>query len=258
MNNYIKTSFQKLVIDALPKGLYDIIKYVIIALGLYLATLLFPKKISIMDFLLTEFIIKFYAIVLYTIVLLVVVFFILKKYFNVKYNSLLKDNFTDELTGLRNHKALYHYLGKLIEEIGNAKIETLSMVIIDIDNFKQFNTSFGHSRSDLILKKLGELLNSDRRITDETFRQFLRGDEFVVVIKNTNLGDTFKAAERKRIMIENNVFNLNDVFYKLTVSCGVTEFKKNEDTVDTFLNRASQALMTAKSTVTKNNTKSHY
>jgi len=259
VKNYIKITIEKLKNDALSKIIYDISKWFVVLFLIYLGTFLFPKKISIIKILSTEYLIKLYFLLFYTLLITLINFIFLKKLFDKKYNALKKDNFTDELTGLKNHKALYDHLKKAIEETNDySKIKFLSIIIIDIDNFKDFNTHFGHIKSDQILKKLGQLLNNDKRITDETFRQFLRGDEFVVVVKDTNLGDAFKAAERKRVMIENNIFDINDVFYKLTVSCGVTEFKINDDTIDTFLNRASQALMSAKLTENKNNTKSHY
>lgn len=259
MISYIKNSIQKLKSDALPKIIYDIAKWSIVPFLIYLGTLLFPKNFSIIKFLSTEYLMKLYYLIFYTFIIFLITLMIFKTIYTKKINALRKDNFTDELTGLKNHKALYDFLNQLIEEINNgSKIKTLSIIIIDVDNFKYFNTAFGHTTSDQILKNLGQLLNNDKRITDETFRQFLRGDEFVVVVKDTNLGDTFKAAERKRVMIENNIFNIKDIFYKLTVSCGVTEFKKDEDTIDTFLNRASQALMSAKAVENKNNTKSHY
>lgn len=172
--------------------------------------------------------------------------------------ALQKDNFTDGLTGVKNHKALCEFLKKSIDELNALKIKSLSVIIIDVDDFKKFNTDFGHTKSDQILKSLGQLLNNDKRATDETFRQFLRGDEFVVITKDTNLGDAVKAAERKRKLIENNTFCIKDENFRLTVSCGVTEFKKEEDDIDIFLNRASQALAISKQIKGKNNTKSNY
>lgn len=259
MINYTKKSIQKFKIDALPKVIYDVLKWLVILIFLYLASLFLPKKFSFLEFMSTEYLIKLYWSTIYTIAIFILAFLLFKKLNSKKYKALEKDNFTDELTGLKNHKALKEYLKIAVEELlTSSKIKSLSVIIIDIDNFKIFNTEFGHTTSDQILKSLGQLLNNDKRVTDETFRQFLRGDEFVVIAKDTNLGDAVKAADRKRKMIENNIFNVHDVFHELTVSCGVTEFKKDEDTFDTFLNRASQALMTAKNTKGKNNTKSHY
>ncbi|RTZ03578.1 GGDEF domain-containing protein [Flavobacterium bomense] len=256
---YILESIEKFKNDALPKVIYDILKWALIVAIFYLSTYFLPKDFSIIKFLSTEYLIKLYCSIFYTLVVFAITFLFFKKIYAKKYNALQKDNFTDELTGLKNHKALSECLTKMIGELkSDSKIKTISVIILDVDNFKHFNTIFGHTKSDQILKNLGQLLNNDKRVTDETFRQFLRGDEFVVIAKDTNLGEAVKAADRKRKMIENNIFNVNEVFYKLTVSCGVTEFKKDEDTFDTFLNRASQALMTAKNTKGKNNTKSHY
>jgi diguanylate cyclase (GGDEF)-like protein len=255
---YLKNSFQKFKDDFFAKGIYDIIKGIGIAFILYIGTLFMPENFSPLKLLSTEYIIKLYCSILYTITVFVVSFLIYKQIYSRKYRALQNDNFTDVLTGLKNHKALYEFLKKTIDELNNSKIKSLSVIIIDVDDFKKFNTDFGHTKSDQVLKSLGELLNTDKRATDETFRQFLRGDEFVVITKDTNLGDAVKAAERKRKLVENNTFSVKDENFRLSVSCGVTEFKKEEDDIDIFLNRASQALAVAKEVKGKNNTKSNY
>lgn len=257
--SYFKNSIKKFKDDFFAKGIYDVIKYLGIGLLIYLTTLLLPSDFSFFKFLGTEYLIKLYYSIVYTILIVAFSFLIFKQVYNKRYSALQTDNFTDELTGLKNHKALKEYLEKTVDELKkSSKWNSLSVIVIDVDNFKVFNTTFGHTKSDQILKKLGQLLNNDKRATDETFRQFLRGDEFVVIANETSMGEAIKAAERKRKMIENNIFNIDEVYYKLTVSCGVTEFKKDDDTIDTFLNRASLALTSAKNTKGKNNTKSHY
>lgn len=258
--NYIKTSIDKFKADALPKVIYDILKWIFGGGGIiYLSTLFLPRDFSIVEFLSTEFLIKLYCSILYTLTIFVLSFLIYKSIYSRKYKALQNDNFTDGLTGLKNHKALNEYLKKAVDDlINNSKIKSLSVIIIDVDDFKKFNTDFGHTKSDQILNSLGQLLGTDKRATDETFRQFLRGDEFVVITKDTNLGDAVKASERKRKLVENNTFSIKDENFKLTVSCGVTEFKTDGDNIDTFLNRASLALSTAKGIKNKNNTKSHY
>lgn len=257
--SYFKKSINKFKDDFFAKSIYDIIKWIGIAFLLYISTKLIPDNFSFINFLNTEYLIRLYCSIIYTIIIFILSFLLFENLHNKRYRALQLDNFTDELTGLKNHKALNEYLTKTVEELKNStKWNSLSVIVIDVDNFKAFNTTFGHTKSDQILNRLGQLLNSDKRATDETFRQFLRGDEFVVIAKDTNMGDAIKAAERKRKMIENNVFNIDEVFYKLTVSCGVTEFKKEKDTIDSFLNRASIALMSAKKIKGKNNTKSNY
>ena len=168
-----------------------------------------------------------------------------------KLDNLIRDNNIDELTGLKNHKALKILLESLLK---NFK-DNISFILIDIDDFKSFNTEYGYGEADLILKKLGELLGSDKRATDETFRFFQRGDEFVVIAKETNLGQALQAAERKRKMISNNIFSVGDNKHHLTICCGVTTLKK-EDSIEILTNRVSKALEEAKSIKGKNNTKS--
>lgn len=255
---YFSNSLQKFKTDALSKAIYDAIKYLFILLLGVLMSFLIPEKFSIKAFLKTEYTVYLYGIIIYSIMLIIIAFLFIRVIYLKKYKALEKDNFTDEITGLKNHKALKSHLKKTIEELLNtSKIETLSIILIDIDDFKEYNTKYGHTKADKILKSLGQFLHSDKRSTDETFRLF-KGDEYVVIAKNTSLSQAKIAANRKRQSIAENNFIIEDTIINLTVSCGVTEFKKDEDTIDTFLNRASLALMSAKKITGKNNTKSNY
>lgn len=256
--SYIKKSIQKFKSDALSKAVYDAIRYLFILLGGLILVLVIPEKFSLKVFLKTEFTGYLYGVLIYSIILIIVAFLLIRVVYLKKYKALEKDNFTDEITGLKNHKALKAYLKKTIDELLiTSKIETLSIIILDIDDFKDFNTKLGQTKADKILKSLGQLLNNDKRSTDQTFRLY-KGDEYIVIAKNTCLADAITAADRKRNMIAENSFIIDNTSINLSVSCGVTEFKKEGDDIDTFLNRASKALMTAKEIKGKNNTKSNY
>ncbi|OUD34595.1 GGDEF domain-containing protein, partial [Flavobacterium sp. FPG59] len=183
-------------------------------------------------------------------VFIISLFFLIFRY-KSKLDNLIRDNNIDELTGLKNHKGLKISLESLIKDFK----DNTSIILIDIDNFKSFNTKYGYGEADLLLKKVGELLGSDKRATDETFRFFQRGDEFAVIAKETNLGQALQAAERKRKMISNNIFSIHDNTHRLTICCGITSLK-NEDSIDTLTDRLSKALKEAKNTKGKNNTKS--
>ncbi len=251
-------SLQKFKSDALSKAIYDSIKSLIFLLVGVLIPLIIPEKFSLRAFLKMEYTVYLYGIIIYSIILIIIAFLLIRLIYLKKYKTLEKDNFTDEITGLKNHKALKKHLNKTIEELLNtSKIETLSIIFIDIDDFKDYNTRYGHTKADKILKSLGQLLHNDKRGTDETFRLF-KGDEYIVIAKNTCLADAVTAANRKRQSIADNTFIIDETSINLSVSCGVTEFKKEEDTIDTFLNRASLALMSAKEIKGKNNTKSNY
>lgn len=255
---YFSNPIQKFKSDALSKAIYDAIKYLLILLAGVIIPVVIPKKFSLEVFLKTQYTVYLYSILIYSIIIIILAFLIIRLIYIKKYKALEKDNYTDEITGLKNHKALKAHIRKTIEELlNNSKIETLSIIFIDIDDFKEYNTKYGHIKADKILKSLGQLLQNDKRGTDETFRLF-KGDEYVVIAKNTSLSDAIKAADRKRKMIAENTFLIDEISIDLRVSCGVTEFKKGEDNIDTFLNRASKALMSAKEIMGKNSTKSNY
>lgn len=120
---------------------------------------------------------------------------------------------------------------------------------------KKFNTEHGYDDANQLLKLVGELLGNDKRVTDETFRYFLKGDEFLVVAANTSLSQAVQAADRKRNLIGNHLFSIGQTNHQLTVCCGVTELKKDDDSTH-LTKRVIDALSVAKSTSGKNATKS--
>ncbi len=246
---HIKKSFEKFKSELLSKGFYDIFKAILIFAGGLLSTYfvsLIPLAKAIF---VSEVKTPLYLIIIISIFIFSLFFLIFR--YKSKLDNLIRDNNIDELTGLKNHKGLKISLESLIEDFK----DNTSIVLIDIDNFKSYNTKYGYGEADLILKKVGELLGSDKRATDETFRFFQRGDEFAVITKETNLGQALQAAERKRKIISNNIFSIGDNSHRLTICCGVTSLKK-EDSIDTLTDRLSKALKEAKNTDGKNNTKS--
>jgi diguanylate cyclase (GGDEF)-like protein len=248
----IKKSFEKFKSELLSKGFYDIFKAILIFVGGLFSTYLISLFPLVKSYLFADVLIQTYLIVAFAIFTISLSFLLFS--YKSRLDNLIRDNNLDELTGLKNNKALKIVLESLIKDYKDNKDNT-SVILIDIDDFKSFNTKHGYGEADLILKNLGELLGSDKRATDETFRFFQRGDEFVVIAKETNLGQAVQAAERKRRMISNNIFSVADNNHHITVCCGVTTLKK-EDSIETLTNRVSKALEEAKSIKGKNNTKS--
>jgi diguanylate cyclase (GGDEF)-like protein len=249
--NYLKKSLDKFRQDALSKLFYDLLKRLLIVILAFASTKFFPDTTSIGEFLTKKISLSVYAIFLIGLVIIGLTVLVVLILFNRKYQAVRNDNFTDELTGLKNHKAFHEYINNKV-----TSDRIFSIIIIDVDDFKRFNTDYNPNTADKILGKLGELLGNDKRVTDETFRQFLRGDEFVVIANETSLNDAIKAAERKRGLIAKTTFIVDDKPFKLTVSCGVTEFKKGKDDFTSLTNRVNQALVEAKGINGKNNTKS--
>ena len=251
MGNYFNESIKKFKNDALSKGIYDVLKWLIIFLVLLIPTKWIPV---VKDIILKGYSISAYILIIASLLIITGTALIVGRIFKKRIKEVLKDSHTDELTGLKNHKALNEFLNLKLQEY-KSKSEPLSIIILDIDDFKNFNTLWGFNVSDQLLKKLGELLNNDKRATDETFRYFNRGDEFLVVASETSLSQAKQAAERKRKLIERNLFSVDGTNHRLTVSCGVTELKKSDD-YTSLTDRVVEALNEAKKIKGKNNTTS--
>ncbi|WP_260129305.1 GGDEF domain-containing protein [Elizabethkingia anophelis] len=162
----IKKSFEKFKSELLSKGFYDIFKAILIFVGGLLSTFLISLFPFVKTFLVSVVTMPMYFIITLGVFIISSLFLLFR--YKSKLDNLIRDNNIDELTGLKNHKALKILLESLLK---NFK-DNISVILIDIDDFKSFNTEYGYGEADLILKKLGELLGSDKRATDETFRFF--------------------------------------------------------------------------------------
>lgn len=147
---------------------------------------------------------------------------------------------TDRLTGLYNRlkldEALEYEISKS-KRYGTA----LSLIILDIDHFKSVNDIYGHQIGDMVLKEVANTLLSCKRESDTIGRW--GGEEFLIVLPNTNLAGAMITADKIRTAIENYSFS---VVGNKTASFGVSEFLVEENE-DSFIERADQALYRAKS-----------
>lgn len=141
---------------------------------------------------------------------------------------------TDPLTGLTNRKALDETL--LNHLAMNARYGSpFSIALFDIDHFKQVNDQHGHLAGDRVLQQMALILDQYVRETDIVSR--FGGEEFVVVLPNTDLAGACTFAERMRTMVAQGA--------SLTVSCGVATAEEGDD-AERLLTRADTALYTAK------------
>ena len=146
---------------------------------------------------------------------------------------------TDKLTGLYNRVRLDEVI--LIKAEAFKRYKTLfSIILIDIDNFKLVNDSFGHDVGDYVLQEVSQILKSNVRITDTVGRW--GGEEFVIVCANTNLENTYILADNLRKKVQNHTFTTVE---KITISVGIAEFLEN-DTLVTLFKRTDEALYKAK------------
>lgn len=145
----------------------------------------------------------------------------------------------DKLTGLYNRLKLDESLHVELER-SQRYSNTLSLIIIDLDNFKSINDTYGHLQGDKALVKSTDILNSNIRKTDILGRW--GGEEFMLICPNTNKNSAGILAEKLRICLERYPF---EKIGTQTASFGVTEFKKDE-TLESFIYRADEALFEAK------------
>jgi diguanylate cyclase (GGDEF)-like protein len=121
---------------------------------------------------------------------------------------------------------------------------THSLLIIDIDNFKQVNDTFGHDAGDALIVQFGKALKEHLRSSDFIAR--LGGDEFCVIFPNTPLKKAAELADRLRQNLPAELELTHGVMHKLHWSGGLSEYKKNDETENMALSRADNALLEAK------------
>ena len=148
----------------------------------------------------------------------------------------------DELTGLYNRKA---YNQNVLETIAyiNRYNEASSLMVCDIDYFKKINDSFGHKVGDLVLKKLSILLTEKLRANEFIARY--GGEEFAIIVPHAPLNEARKIGEGLRDYIDKFIFSYKDQKIPVTVSVGVSTFRKDDDCFTVF-DRADEALYLAK------------
>jgi diguanylate cyclase (GGDEF)-like protein len=145
----------------------------------------------------------------------------------------------DGLTGLLNHRMFQENLRAEIERAKRYS-RVLSLIMFDIDHFKRFNDSYGHQTGDEVLVMVARTAKAVIRSTDRAFRY--GGEEFCIVLPETNAENSLICAERLRRKIEANkaVHNLS-----VTISLGITEYKGNE-TPESFIKRTDSLLYASK------------
>ena len=148
----------------------------------------------------------------------------------------------DDLTGFYNRR----HLMELIEYERNRCARTgsaFSLAMLDIDHFKNVNDNYGHQTGDQILKTIAAIIRKAMRGTDFCGRY--GGEEFLIVLTQTNIKGAKVFAERLCNLIENTALTGSGHDIKITASIGITEYKAHED-IETTINRADTALYEAK------------
>ena len=150
----------------------------------------------------------------------------------------------DPLTGLANRRHFFH-LAECEMARHNRHPQPLSLLMIDVDHFKQFNDRYGHQLGDLVLKKVADTIGRTIRKPDSAGR--FGGEEFVVLLPETDLNAAVRLAQRLLKAIEETTVVYNGEPLGVTASLGAGTLGVDEEAdVATLLERADQALYAAK------------
>ncbi len=187
------------------------------------------------------FAIIFFGIIITAILLALIYYFtakLIKKLADARMH-IEKIAITDELTGLFNRRQLLSRFTQEFEQGKRLKTD-LSCIIVDIDHFKSVNDQFGHLTGDEVLKEVARLFQSIVRAYDIVGRY--GGEEFLIILPDSNLEQAWNFAERIRMKIKEAVIGNVAV----TISLGVTSLQESDSSIDDLIKRADNALYAAK------------
>lgn len=148
----------------------------------------------------------------------------------------------DSLSGLYNHSTTTHFLKSAIAESNYSRIP-FSLVMVDLDRFKNVNDTYGHVAGDQVIVGVSQLFSHRLRSTDIVGRY--GGEEFAIIMPNTTQEQAAQVVERLRQGFEQITFSVNQVTFHNTFSAGIASWVYG-DTTETLRGRADQALYAAK------------
>jgi diguanylate cyclase (GGDEF)-like protein len=150
----------------------------------------------------------------------------------------------DPLTGLLNRRGVEMMVQQEFAKFGRLEEFEMSVMMLDIDFFKNINDVYGHSAGDQVLVAFAHELRKCLRNYDILGR--IGGEEFIIFLPNTNLNNAIMIAERIRAHIEEHVFKVGLALIKFTTSIGVSDFIPENATLDSVIPFADQALFQSK------------
>jgi diguanylate cyclase (GGDEF)-like protein len=149
----------------------------------------------------------------------------------------------DDLTQLYNSRYFYHQLRTEIDRV-NRYGQPLTLLLLDLDNFKLFNDTYGHVEGDQVLFRLGQVVKRWLRQTDSAYRY--GGEEFTILLPMTASEDGVVTAERIRTEFKKEIFTpASSKELHLTLSIGLAEYKTQED-MRAFVHRVDQLMYQGK------------
>ena len=150
---------------------------------------------------------------------------------------------TDGLTKLHNSRSFYSQLEVEVDRYNRYK-HSLSLLLLDIDRFKNYNDTFGHLEGDKVLVRISQMIKSCLRKLDTAYRY--GGEEFTIILPETSCEEALLVAERIRNVVQEEVFRPEKgKKISITISIGATQYMENEE-LSAFIQRADRAMYLSK------------
>ena len=152
---------------------------------------------------------------------------------------------TDDLTGLNNHRYFKHILANELRRHARYN-RPLNLLMIDIDNFKKVNDTYGHLTGDQVLKQVASLLRKNVRACDLLARY--GGEEFAVILPETTENEAFMVGQRIVLAINKHQFKTieEETIVNLSVTVGLASFPQDADESQQLMKKADQAMYQGK------------
>lgn len=184
------------------------------------------------------FYLNLFISIIVTLIIIVIILYTIRDY----NNKLEKLASFDSLTKLQNRRTFDLIFDKTLKQFRRDAIPR-GVIFFDIDNFKNINDTYGHLVGDKVLVRVANILNSSIRSSDYSARW--GGEEFFVLLNDSNQDNTLIIAQNLREKFENDMILREYVQNGVTSSFGITQFQKN-DTIDKIIARVDKALYKAK------------
>jgi diguanylate cyclase (GGDEF)-like protein len=151
---------------------------------------------------------------------------------------------TDELTGLNNYRYFKESLHREMMRSSRYGL-VFSLIILDIDNFKMINDTYGHPKGDEVLSCLSKIIKSSFHREIDILARY-GGEEFVVILPQTTRESAYTVVENMRSEVEKKIFKETGLPRAVTVSCGIAQYPEDGKIEDKLIKHADTALYTAK------------